>query len=222
MQELNFVTYVNAVRPSLMKHSEKQNAALFLLNAVSGQKLGENTEAEKDFRFSDGSSMDRILRGVQPVPESIRIATARPEVVESAADYFRGEVMQDIHPHLKEEATERLRSLIRGDATIPETRRESLLALSQGDDVGQFLSETFIYAMNRPCNPDSGDSHQKISVSLLVFLFLFGITIYGMTMFTMMKMGTVSQALILFAFFFTVVLFVFLIGFYFFLWRRDI
>ena len=189
-------------RPLFYGRSICQNAALFLLNAVSGQKLGENTEAEKDFRFSDGSSMDRILRGVQPVPESIRIATARPEVVESAADYFRGEVMQDIHPHLKEEATERLRSL--------------------GDDVGQFLSETFIYAMNRPCNPDSGDSHQKISVSLLVFLFLFGITIYGMTMFTMMKMGTVSQALILFAFFFTVVLFVFLIGFYFFLWRRDI
>ena len=40
--------------------------------------------------------------------------------------------------------------------------------------------------------------------------------------YTLIKMGTFSQALMAFAFFFAIGLFVFLIGFYFFLWRRDI
>ena len=222
MAELNFVTYVDAVRPALMKHSEKQDAAVFLLNSVSEKKIGEEDVKGKDYTLPDGSSLNRVLRGVLQVPESLRFATARPDVVEGAADYFRNEVMQDIHPHLKDEVTERLVSLIRGDYTIPETRRESLLALSQGDDYGRFLSETFIYAMNRPFNPNLEDGHQKISVPLLVFLFCFAIAVYGLTVFTFIQMGAVSQPLIIFAFFFTVVLFVFLIGFYFFLWRRDI
>ena len=130
--------------------------------------------------------------------------------------------MQDIHPHLKDEATERLLKLIHEDITIPETRRESLDALAREDDYGRFLSETFIYAINRPCKPESEELNQKISIPLLIFLFLFGVAIYGMTMWTLVRIGTVSQALMAFAFFFSVALFVFLIGFYFFLWRRDI
>ena len=98
-----------------------------------------------------------MLRGASPVPENFRYASAKPEVVEGAAGYFRNEVVQDIHPHLKDEATERLLALIRGDYTIPEVRRESLLTLSQEDDYGLFLSETFIYAMNRPINPNPDD-----------------------------------------------------------------
>jgi len=221
MPELNFATYVDAVRPAMIKHAEKQDAAIFLLNSASEQKLGEEAKG-KNYTLPDGSSLNRVLRGVLPVPESIRYATAKPEAVENAANYFRNEVVQDIHPQLKDEATGRLLSLIRGDFTIPEVRRESLLTLSQGDDYGLFLSETFLYALNRPINPNQGDGHQIISIPLLVFLFCFSIAIYGLTMFTFIKMNAVSQAVIIFAFFFSVVLFVFLIGFYFFLWRRDI
>jgi len=222
MPELNFATYVDALRPALMKHTEKQDAALFLLNSVSMEKLGKEETKGKDYTLPDGSSLNRVLRGVLPVPASFRHATSEPEVVEGAADYFQDEVLQDIHPQLKDEATERLLSLIHGDYTIPETRRETLLTLSQGDDYGRFLSETFVYAMNRPIKPNPEDDHQKISIPLLVFLFCFSIAVYGLTMFTFIRMNAVSGAVIAFAFFFCVVLFVFLIGFYFFLWRRDI
>ena len=144
MSELNFTTYVDALRPSLMKHVEKPEAAVFLLNSVSPQKIGEEEKTGKDYNLPDGSTISRLLRGVSQVPESIRFATARPEVVENAAAYFRKDVMEDMHPHLKDEATERLLNLIRTDVTIPETRRESLLTLSRGDDYGLFLSEAFI------------------------------------------------------------------------------
>ena len=226
MAELNFSTYVDAIRPALMKHSGKQDAAIFLLNAVSEQKLGEEEEKKKspaqDYTLPDGSSLNRVLRGVLPVPESIRHATAKPKVVESAADYFQNDVGQDLHPYLKDEVTEKLLSLIQGDYSIPEARRESLLALSQGNDYRRFLSETFIYAINRPINPNPEDGQQKISIPLLVFLFCFSITVFGMTMYTFIRMNEVSTSLIVFAFFFSVVLFILLIGFYFFLWRRDV
>ena len=39
---------------------------------------------------------------------------------------------------------------------------------------------------------------------------------------TIIQIGEVSQPLMAFAFFFSLALFVFLISFYFFLWRRDI
>lgn len=222
MPELNFSTYVDAIRPALIKHTEKLDAAVFLLNSVSEEKLDENVEKGKEYKLPDGTPLNRVLRGGLPVPVNIRIATAKPKTVEKAAGYFRKEVMQDVHPQLKDEATERLLQLIQEDATIPETRKEGLLELSKNDDYGGFLSETFIYALNRPVKPDSEEGNQKISIALLIFLFLFGVAIYGMTMYTLIKMNTISQALMAFAFFFSVALFVFLIGFYFFLWRRDI
>lgn len=221
MPGLNFSTYVDAVRPSFMKHSGKQDAAILLLNAFSEPKLDEKTGKGKDYILPDGTSLNRVVRGVLPVPEKIRLASAEPKTAENAAGYFRNKVVKDIHPQLKDEATERLKKLIRDDVTIPETKRESLLALSKGDDYGRFLSETFIYAMNRPGEPEPTEK-QKISIALLVFLFLFGIAIYGMTMYTLIQMNSMSQALMAFAFFFAVALFLFLIGFYFFLWRRDI
>lgn len=222
MTALNFSTYAEALRPAFIKHTGKQEAAIFLLNAVSEPRLDENTEKGKDYKLPDGSYLNRVLRGVQPVPENIRAASAKPKTAENAAGYFRKEVMQDIHPQLKDEATERLRKLISEDATIPETKKDSLLALAKSDDYSRFLSDTFLYALNRPVSPESENENQKISIALLVFLFLFGVAIYGMTMYTLIKMGTFSQALMAFAFFFAIGLFVFLIGFYFFLWRRDI
>ena len=150
MPELNFATYVEALHPALMKHSEKQDAVIFLLNAVSKEKLGEEGVKGNDYILPDGSSLNRVMRGVSPMPENIRFATAKPETVESAAEYFRKEVAEDIHPQLKEEATERVLDLIRCDDTIPETKKESLLKLAQEEDDGRFLSETMIYAINRP------------------------------------------------------------------------
>ena len=35
MSTLNFSTYADALRPAFIKHSDKQNAAIFLLNSVA-------------------------------------------------------------------------------------------------------------------------------------------------------------------------------------------
>ncbi len=202
-----------------MKHSEKSDAAMFLLNSVSSQ-IADNGEKKKDIT-KDGT-LKKILRGVAQVPEEIRLATAKPKIAEGVAHYFRTEVAQDLNPNLRDEAVESFNALIETDMTLSDTRREKLMNLLNGDDFAFFLAETFIYAINRPSKPNLEDGHQKISIPLLIFTLIYGVAIYVSTLLTMVVMGEFSQPLMAFAFFFSIGLFVFLIGFYFFLWRRDI
>lgn len=222
MTELNFASYVDAIHPALMRHSEKEDAALFLLKSVSGQEKVESQKEGKKKNLKKDGSLGRMLRGVLPVPEEIRLATADPEVMKGVVSYFRNEVARDINPHLEADLSDSFRVLIDKDITIPDAKRESLKALQSGEDLPLFLAETFVYAINRFSKPCTEEVNQKISIPLLIFTFLFGISIYVCTMYTMMKVGDLSQPLMAFAFFFAVALFLFLIGFYFFLWRRDI
>ena len=222
MTELGFATYVEAIRPALMKHSEKEDAALFLLKAVSEQNHVNSQEEGKKKNLKKDGTLGRMLRGALPVPENIRLATAEPEVVHGVVSYFRKEVAHDINPHLKEDMLDSFRVLIDKDVTIPDDKKESLKSLQAGGDLPLFLAETFIYAINRLNKANVEEIHQKISIPLLIFTFFYGIAIYFATMYTILKIGVVSQPLMAFAFFFSLGLFVFLIGFYFFLWRRDI
>lgn len=222
MTELSFATYVDAIYPSLMKHSEKEDAALFLLESVREQKIVDSQEEGKKKNPKKDGTLGRMLRGVLPVPEEIRLATADPKVVKGVVSYFRKEVARDINPNLKEDLSDSFRILIEKDITIPDSKRESLESLRAGDDFELFLAETFIYAINRFSKPDIEEGRQKISIPLLIFTFFFGISIFVCTMYTLLKIEEISQPLMAFAFFFSVALYLFLLGFYFFLWRRDI
>ncbi len=96
------------------------------------------------------------------------------------------------------------------------------MALQSGEDLELFLAETFVYAINRFGKLSTADGEQKISIPLLVFTFLFGLAVYACTMYAMLQFGEISQPMMAFAFFFAIGLFVFLIGFYFFLWKSKI
>lgn len=221
MTEITFAAYVDAICPAFMKHSKKEDAAMFLLESVSGQEpIVSQASKKKDIR-KDGT-LSRILRGVERVPENIRLAAANSEVVKNVVSYFRSEVLQDINPHLKEDLQASFIALIENDTTISAAKKENLKLLYEGDDLALFLANLFLYAINRFNKSQVEGVHQKISIPLLVFTFFYAISIFIVTMLTIIKIKEVSQPLMAFAFFFSIGLFVFLIGFYFFLWRRDI
>ncbi|MBO7603425.1 MAG: hypothetical protein J6S97_03315 [Bacteroidales bacterium] len=222
MTELCFASYVDAIHPALVKHTVKEDAAAFLLESVTGQEIVDSPKGKKKKDLKKDGTLSQLLRGVKPVPEYIRQATVIPEVAKGVVSYFRTQVAQDLNPHLKADLLDSFFVLIDNDITIPEARKESLKALHAGDDLELFLAETFIYAINRVKKPATEEIQQKISIPLLIFTLLYGISIYACTMYTMIKMEEISQPLMAFAFFFSIGLFVFLIGFYFFLWRRDI
>ena len=220
MSELSFSSYVETIRPFLMKHAAKDDAAMFLLDSVSKQIPADEGKKKKDIT-KDGT-LKKVLRGVAQVPEDIRLATAKSEVVEGVIKYFREDVTQDLNPNLRDEAVEAFRIFVKTDVTLPDSRKAKLLALLEEGDFAIFLAETFIYVINRPCSKSAEDGHQRISIPLLIFTLIYGIAIYVSTLVTIIATGEFSQALMAFAFFFSIGLFVFLLGFYFFLWRRDI
>ena len=220
MSELSFSSYVETIRPFLMKHAAKDDAAMFLLDSVSKQIPADEGKKKKDIT-KDGT-LKKVLRGVAQVPEDIRLATAKSEVVEGVIKYFREDVTQDLNPNLRDEAVEAFRIFVKTDVTLPDSRKAKLLALLEEGDFAIFLAETFIYVINRPCSKSAEDGHQRISIPLLIFTLIYGIAIYVSTLVTIISTGEFSQALMAFAFFFSIGLFVFLLGFYFFLWRRDI
>ena len=218
---LNFGSYVEAIRPYLMKHSAKNDAALFLLNSVKSQIPKSGEEGKKNDITKDGT-LNKMLRGVEQVPEDIRLATAKTDVVEGVIKYFRGEVTEDLNPNLKDEALESFTILVRSDVTLNLSRKDKLLALLEGGDFALFLAEAFIYAINRPARLGIEDGKQKISIPLLIFVLIYGLGIYLSTMLTIIITREFSQPLMAFAFFFSIGISLFLLGFYFFLWRRDI
>ena len=220
MSELSFSSYVETIRPFLMKHAAKDDAAMFLLDSVSKQIPADEGKKKKDIT-KDGT-LKKVLRGVAQVPEDIRLATAKSEVVEGVIKCFREDVTQDLNPNLRDEAVEAFRIFVKTDVTLPDSRKAKLLALLEEGDFAIFLAETFIYVINRPCSKNAEDGHQRISIPLLIFTLIYGIAIYVSTLVTIISTGEFSQALMAFAFFFSIGLFVFLLGFYFFLWRRDI
>ncbi len=220
MTELSFTSYVEVIRPFLMKNSSKEDAAMFLMDSIAKQLDAEEGKKKKDIR-KDGT-LKKILRGIAMVPEDIRLASAKKTVVEGVQKYFHTEVLQDLNPHLRSDAVEAWRKFISGDDTIPDSRKEKLLALLDGDDFAAFLAETFIYSINRPCTKTIEDGRQRISIPHLIFTLIYGLGIYLSTLITIIVTGEFSQSLMAFAFFFSIGLFVFLEGFYFFLWRRDI
>lgn len=221
MSVLNFGSYVEALRPYLMKNSAKNDAALFLLNSVKSQ-IPESGEGGKKNDITKDGTLNKMLRGVEQVPEYIRLATAKTDVVEGVIKYFRGEVTEDLNPNLKDEALETFTILVRSDVTLNLSRKDKLLALLEGGDFALFLAESFIYAINRPAKLGIEDGKQKVSIPLLIFVLIYGLGIYLSTMLTIIITREFSQPLMAFAFFFSIGISLFLLGFYFFLWRRDI
>ena len=52
MSELSFSSYVETIRPFLMKHAAKEDAAMFLLDSVSKQIADPTEKKNKKYRLS--------------------------------------------------------------------------------------------------------------------------------------------------------------------------
>ena len=190
MTEFSFTSYVEVIRPFLMKNSSAEDAAMFLMDSIASQLDAEEDKKKKDIR-KDGT-LKKILRGIAMVPEELRLASAKKTVVEGVQKYFHVEVLQDLNPHLRADAVEAFRKFISGDDTIPDSRKEKMLALLDGEDFAAFLADSFIYAINRPCTKTIQDGHQKISIPHLIFTLIYGLGIYLSTLITIIVTGEFS------------------------------
>lgn len=148
MNKLNMSSYIQIMQPGLMEHDKQESAGVFLLSAINDQDfVGFN-----GYRTDNLSSkkISRIVNRLDPVPDRIRQASTKQVVIDETIKYFRDKVMKDLNPHLRNDTIDNLVKLISVDGSIPESKKNSLIAFHVSGDDARFFAETFLYAVNRP------------------------------------------------------------------------
>lgn len=148
MKELNMSSYIQTLQSGLLTHDKQEAAGIFLLSAINDQEY----VGEHGYRTDNLSSkkISNLVSRKDPVPDGIRQASAVPEVIEATIAYFENKVVPDLNPHLKEDTLGKLAKIIQDDQSIPERKKQKLIALYDAEEDGKFLAETFLYALNKP------------------------------------------------------------------------
>lgn len=148
MNELNMSSYIQTMQPGLMTHDKQEAAGVFILSAINDQEyVGLN-----GYRTDNLSSkkISRIVSRQDNVPDGIKQASMIQEVIDETIKYFRNAVMKDLNPHLLDDTIDNFVKLICADPSIPESKKNSLIAFHTAGDDARFLAELFLYAVNRP------------------------------------------------------------------------
>ena len=164
MKELNMSSYIQTLQSGLLTHDKQEAAGVFLLSSINDQEY----VGDHGYRTDNLSSkkISKLVSRQDPVPDGIRQASAVKEVMEKTIAYFESKVVPDLNPHLKEDTLEKLKKIISEDPSIPERKKQKLIALYDAEEDGRFLAETFLYALNRP-NKKTDDGVQYEDAPLL-------------------------------------------------------
>jgi len=93
------------------------------------------------------------------IHQKIKEAAASKTVRGVSRRYFDDDVVPGISPNLVADLLSNLAAIISNDESIPAETKESLLAKATNETLGDFLANTFLYAVQRPnSHTDSADS----------------------------------------------------------------
>lgn len=146
MKELNISTFIQIMQTGLMDHDGQESAGCFLLDAINDQDY----VSEHGYWVNlDSKKISRLVSRKDPVPDGIRLASQKEEVIRDALIYFEKEVIPDLNPHVKDDVLEKLANVIRQDKEISGKKREYLIELYDQNAIGRFLGEVFLYVVNR-------------------------------------------------------------------------
>ncbi|MCL1990919.1 MAG: hypothetical protein FWG67_08535 [Defluviitaleaceae bacterium] len=140
MAKYNISTFIPIIQSGLVEHNKQEAAGRLLLDAIA-------IDVEVDI---PAETISNLVNQKIDVHHKIKKASARPEVMEAAIEYFESEVLTDLNPNLTDDiCTEILRSLAQ-DPSVSPKKREELTSLYHEGALSQFLTKSYLYAINRP------------------------------------------------------------------------
>lgn len=147
INELNMSSYIDIMRKGLVEHDKQESAGRFLLNAINDQGY----VIENGFSTSNLSpkKISRIVSRDDNVPDGIKQASTKQNVIDDTIKYFRNEVAKDLNPHTLDDTTDMLVKVIEADDSISESKKKKLIAFHEKGDEPKFLGEVFLYAVNK-------------------------------------------------------------------------
>lgn len=168
VNSLCFGTYAKALLMAMPESYGEQIAVTQLLLDFIIEKKALKDRNKKSLVVTD--KMASELFGFKAdVRKVIKEAAASESVRGSSNKYFCDYVVPGISPNLIDDLFAELSAVIEVDESIPSAKKKGLLALAKKETLGEFLSETFLYAIQRPNKhitkeSESASSHAKESI----------------------------------------------------------
>lgn len=143
MNELILSTYIQIMQDGLVEHNKQEVAGRFILESIALQETAcvmTNLDAKK---------ISRLVSRKDPVPDDIKQASLKSAVVLGVKNYFRDKVVSDLNPYTQDDTLQKIMNVIVQDVQISDKLKDKFKCIYCSDDVAEFLSETFLYCLQR-------------------------------------------------------------------------
>lgn len=152
MTTFNFGSYLNVIKDYLINNKGQEKAAIFLLNSITNQ-IKEDISLDK-------SKISNLANNKIEVDEKIKKALNQQKIVNSTHDYFNDILIDDIDSERENEIYNKIMNQLDNDDSVSKEKIEQFKSNYDSEKIGDFLAQTFIYAVKRQ-NKASFEQYKK-------------------------------------------------------------
>lgn len=146
MNRLNFASYAKSIKKGIPKASNVEITRL-LLNFIVEK---DNVVNSKGGLYNINDSYSSLWWNQrEDIPAPIKKAAALTEIISEATDYFEDKIIVALSPQKELDTYNSILDLIKKDSTIAEDHKNYLISLYEANEIGEFLSQTFLYALQK-------------------------------------------------------------------------
>lgn len=149
MDTLNFATYAKTIKEGMCKATNIEVTKL-LLNFIVNDEEVLNKEGEQ-YNISN-YYVHKWINEHTDIPVTIKKAASCPEIIAKSEDYFEKEVINALSPQKELDTYSNLLELIEKDVTMSDHTKNNLIKSYEANEIGKFLSDTFLYALQKGIN----------------------------------------------------------------------
>ena len=131
------------MQDGLVEHNKQEVAGRFILESIALQ------DAACVMTNLDAKKISRLVSRKDPVPDDIKQASLKSAIVLGVKKYFRDEVVSDLNPYTQDDTLQKIMNVIDQDVQIADKLKDKFKNIYCSDDVAEFLSETFLYCLQR-------------------------------------------------------------------------
>ena len=139
---LNYSSFMTLLKEHYLATVTAEELARNLLETATGEDDNPN--------FVDSTYLSRIWNGEREIAKDIREKCEFPSNKRAVYDLFKTVIVDDIVEPLKDDYFDKLASLIDNDETITASKKKSLQNQFESGDLGKYLANVFMYALNKP------------------------------------------------------------------------
>lgn len=143
---LNFASYAKAIKKGISKTTNIEITKL-LLNLIVNDENVVNKNGEP--YFISNYYVNKWINEHEDIPSPIKKAASSLDIISRSTTYFEENVLTALSPQKEDDTFATLLELINNDNTMSLDKKKCLLSLYEDNEIGEFLSETFLYALQK-------------------------------------------------------------------------